>query len=84
MCSHCKGLPWNPPGLELVDPHVERGGDHYDGPTLVAAGDPAGIGVGPWFMARYAGECSACGNGFLSGDEIRADGAGGYEGRCCR
>lgn len=36
---------------------------------------------GPWFTALYHGMCSACGDRFEPGDEIRADGDGGYE--CC-
>lgn len=34
---------------------------------------------GPWFIATYRGECSTCFREFESGDEIRADGEGGYE-----
>lgn len=41
-------------------------------------------GPGPWFEARYGGECSNCFAGFTPGDIIRADGQGGYELReCC-
>ncbi|HEX8005209.1 MAG TPA: hypothetical protein VF482_02135 [Trebonia sp.] len=68
--------------MELVDPHEERGGDRSDEP--LAPGNPHTVGPGAWFMARYVGECSSCNAGFLPGDEIRADGSGGYEGRCCR
>lgn len=32
---------------------------------------------GPWFTARYVGDCS-CGTVFIPGDQIRADGEGGY------
>ena len=34
---------------------------------------------GPWFIANYRGECSTCFREFEPGDEIRADGEGGYE-----
>lgn len=37
----------------------------------------------PWFVAAYDGDCSGCGQEFQEGDEIRADGFGGYEARCC-
>ena len=38
---------------------------------------------GVWFQAAYDGECSRCGRPFDETDEIRADGDGGWEGRCC-
>lgn len=38
---------------------------------------------GPWFIARFEGECSAEGDTIEEGDEIRADGSGGYEHRDC-
>ena len=34
--------------------------------------------LGPTFTARYAGICAGCGDQFDAGDQIRADGAGGY------
>src|SRR5690349_2360228 len=34
---------------------------------------------GPWFSAAYDGECSKCDGAIWRGDEIRADGRGGYE-----
>lgn len=34
--------------------------------------------LGPWFEARYDGECAGCGDEFEAGEEIRADGEGGY------
>lgn len=34
---------------------------------------------GPWFTAAFDGECSACDEEILAGDEIRTDGEGGYE-----
>ncbi len=33
---------------------------------------------GPWFQARYDGECDGCGEEFERGDTIRSDGEGGY------
>lgn len=38
---------------------------------------------GPWFIASRPGDLSCCGDECEEGDEIRADGEGGYEGRCC-
>ncbi len=39
---------------------------------------------GPWFAAAYSGSCSGCGEDIEDGDEIRADGGGGWERReCC-
>ena len=38
---------------------------------------------GPWFIAAYEGCCSGCGEDIEPDDEIRADGHGGWEGRCC-
>lgn len=41
-------------------------------------------GKGPWFPARFGGECDSCGDMFEENMEIRADGHGGWEGReCC-
>jgi hypothetical protein len=38
---------------------------------------------GKWFHADYDGDCDTCGEGFEQGDEIRADGFGGWQGRYC-
>ena len=38
---------------------------------------------GPWFIASYSSTLSCCGDDCEEGDEIRADGEGGWEGRCC-
>lgn len=39
---------------------------------------------GPWIIAQYSDtELSCCGDAVQEGDEIRADGEGGWEGRCC-
>ncbi len=55
-------------------------------PDLVANPTPARRGgdgtPGPAFPARYAGKC-ACGNSFRPGDQVRADGAGGWLAYCC-
>lgn len=49
-------------------------------------------GPGPWFSASFdsgvreddfEGGCSGCGGPIYTGDEIRADGAGGWEHRGC-
>ena len=37
----------------------------------------------PWVPATWPGECSGCFLPFGEGDDIRADGCGGWEGRCC-
>lgn len=39
--------------------------------------------TGPWFIASYASTLGCCGDECEEGDEIRADGEGGYQGRCC-
>lgn len=33
---------------------------------------------GPWFTATYGGDCDGCGGEIVPGDEIRADGHGGW------
>jgi hypothetical protein len=33
---------------------------------------------GPWFQARYRGECDGCGAEIRAGDQIRSDNDGGY------
>lgn len=38
---------------------------------------------GPWFITAVAGDCHSCGREFVEGDEIRADGDGGFEARNC-
>jgi len=45
------------------------------------APDPFDEPAGPprrWFAASYRGECSVCDETIEPGDEIRADGSGGY------
>lgn len=42
----------------------------------VAEHDPARFG--PWFEARYRGDCAGCGIPIRHGEMIRASGAGGY------
>lgn len=38
---------------------------------------------GPWFAARFLGRCSNCDVYYAPGDDIRADGHGGYLADCC-
>jgi hypothetical protein len=35
-------------------------------------------GWGPWFVARYFGTCAGCDGDIEIGDQIRADGTGGW------
>jgi hypothetical protein len=51
--------------------------------SIVDWGIPKGPQPGPWFSANYVSILSCCGDECEEGDEIRADGQGGYEGRCC-
>jgi hypothetical protein len=37
----------------------------------------------PWVPASFDGECSSCDGAIWVGEEIRADGFGGWEGKCC-
>ena len=54
-------------GTRIADWGFETGGDE-----------------GPWFIAKYSHSIlSCCGEDCEEGDEIRADGEGGYQGRCC-
>jgi hypothetical protein len=41
------------------------------------------IEYGQWFMARYHGNCTRCGEPIKPGDPIRADSYPGYIGECC-
>jgi hypothetical protein len=45
--------------------------------------DKETVKVGPWFTASYVSTMACCGEECEEGDEIRADGEGGYQGRCC-
>lgn len=39
---------------------------------------------GRWFRSSYDGDCDVCGAAMFEGDEIRADGEGGWQGQeCC-
>lgn len=54
-------------------------GRHHRSPA-VAAGDIRG----PWFTARFDSDCAGpCGSEIQAGDDIRADGEGGYLCRDC-
>jgi hypothetical protein len=47
------------------------------------ARDEQPTGPGPWFTAQYPGRCTRCRTEFVAGDQIRADGNGGYlDSRC--
>lgn len=50
---------------------------------LATSGRPGSRDPGPWFPAGYGGDCSGCGQDIEPGDEIRADGSGGWERRDC-
>jgi hypothetical protein len=39
---------------------------------------PGPADYGPWFTARRDGRCGGCPAPVLAGDQIRADGRGGY------
>jgi hypothetical protein len=36
------------------------------------------MNYGPWFPARFDGDCDGCGGPFDEGDQIRSDGEGGW------
>lgn len=52
-------------------------------PFESAAGPSPRSGPGPWVPAQFDGECSGCDGALWVGEDIRADGHGGWEGRCC-
>lgn len=45
-------------------------------PALFA--QPSGAIRGAWFTATYAGQCDDCGSHIFPGEQIRADGEGGW------
>ncbi len=45
--------------------------------------DTPGDAPAPWVPAAFQSECDECGSPIFEGDDIRADGSGGWEGRCC-
>ena len=57
----------------LIDP-AESCGTCYPPPGTASPPELRG----PWFTASYPGECDDCGDGIVPGDDIRADGLGGY------
>lgn len=71
------------PRCDLTDLLVESCG-HCNGAEERARQAEAGSSrqesadLGPWFEARYPGECVACGTGIVPGDTIRANGRYGY------
>lgn len=56
---------------------------HRGTPRPVDPFDTASEPPGPWVQAAWGGECDGCGQDYDEGDEIRADGSGGWEGKCC-
>lgn len=61
--------------------HCKRGGRPLPPDTMFQA-NPAEFG--PWFEAQYPGRCAADRrHGIEPGDQIRADGQGGYVCRTC-
>ena len=62
-CPSCDEYPHHQPGRGCRMPEF-----HHHEP------DPRG----PWFMAEYEGQCADCGRDIERGDQIRADGHGGY------
>lgn len=67
-----------------ADPCVPRRAEPKPEPDVFE--EPEGIelepvkqaGMGPVFVAEYEGECSGCGGEINRGDDIRADGQGGW------
>ncbi|MEU5549227.1 hypothetical protein ABZ738_05610 [Micromonospora sp. NPDC047793] len=52
-------------------------------PAAVPVLDDSASRLGPWITAAYRGTCSGCGSRTEELDDIRADGDGGWLGRCC-
>ena len=51
---------------------------------FMSGDDPEEEKTPPWFPAKYDGNCESCGSDFGEGEDIRADGSGGWEAReCC-
>lgn len=68
MCSHCR---------PASEPTIEESRITDFGALLAKSVQ------GKWFTANYSGDCSICGERFERGEEIRADGSGGWQGRDC-
>lgn len=52
--------------------------------SFLGGDEPEEVRTPTYFEARYDGDCDTCGRHFDAGDEIRSDGAGGWEGKeCC-
>lgn len=80
--AHAAG-PRPPDRCSLTELLVDQCG-HCRTPESAARTDRRFTRPGPWFPASYAGECDTCGEEFEPGDQIRANGEGGWEGReCC-
>ena len=51
---------------------------------FMGSDEPEEENIPRWFPSRYDGNCGSCGADFGGGEEIRADGSGGWEAReCC-
>ena len=61
----------------LTDMLVESCG-HCNGAEERAREEAAPSPPGPWFAARYEGNCVACGEDIAPGDRIRSDGSSRY------
>jgi len=58
---------------------MDEGDDYFAGPDA-----PEASGRGRYFYASYDGDCDVCLVHYDEGDEIRADGSGGWQGKeCC-
>lgn len=68
QCAHCR---------PAAAPNIESSSLTNFGELLAKSQQ------GRWFTANYDGDCSVCGEDFEQGDDIRADGSGGWQGRYC-
>ena len=68
QCAHCLGIT-----TETERAAVDPVADFLNSPPVT---------LGPWITAAYPGECE-CGGSFDEGEQIRADGEGGWLAECC-
>jgi hypothetical protein len=69
-CGDCRPRP--PAGVPAAAP-----------PRLGRLRRAVADGPGPWFEAAYPGVCSRDGDEIEPGEDVRADGSGGWEHRYC-